>query len=65
MPSLDAGSEVTFRKVNRPRKEINLKRVIEGMIEFRKIYDGQIWLEYMALKNVNDTPDELTKIKKF
>jgi len=65
MPSLDAGSEVTFRKVNRPRKEINLKRVIEGMIEFRKIYDGQIWLEYMALKNVNDTPDELTKIKKI
>lgn len=65
MPSLDAGSEVTFRKVNRPRKEMNFKRVIEGMIEFRKIYDSQIWMEYMAIKNVNDTPDELTKIKKI
>jgi wyosine [tRNA(Phe)-imidazoG37] synthetase (radical SAM superfamily) len=37
--------------------------MIEGMVEFRRVYKGQIWLEILFCKGVNDSPDELQKMK--
>ena len=38
--------------------------MIDGMIKFRSIFSGQIWMEYMAVKGLNDTFDELQQIHK-
>jgi wyosine [tRNA(Phe)-imidazoG37] synthetase (radical SAM superfamily) len=38
--------------------------VIEGMVEFRKVYKGQIWLEILFCKGVNDGKEELLKMEK-
>jgi wyosine [tRNA(Phe)-imidazoG37] synthetase (radical SAM superfamily) len=63
LPSLDAVSPEVFKKINRSHKKLFVKKVIKGMVEFRKIYKGQIWLEILLCKGVNDTPDELQKMK--
>jgi wyosine [tRNA(Phe)-imidazoG37] synthetase (radical SAM superfamily) len=64
LPSLDAVSSEVFRKINRPRKGFSVDKVIEGLVEFRKVYKGQIWLEILFCKGVNDSKEELVRMKK-
>ncbi len=63
LPSLDAISPEVFRKINRPHLEFKIEKVIEGMVEFRKIFKGQIWLEILFCKGVNDHQEDLLKMK--
>jgi wyosine [tRNA(Phe)-imidazoG37] synthetase (radical SAM superfamily) len=63
LPSLDAVSPEIFKKINRPRPGFSIEKVVEGLVEFRKIYKGQIWLEILFCKGINDTPEELRKMK--
>ena len=64
LPSLDAASAETFEKINRPRSGISVDKVIEGMVEFRRVYKGQIWLEILFCKGINDRQSELIMLKK-
>ncbi len=64
LPSLDAVSSETFMRINRPYKGLSVEKVIEGMVEFRKVYKGQIWLEILFCKGVNDSQSELLQMKK-
>jgi wyosine [tRNA(Phe)-imidazoG37] synthetase (radical SAM superfamily) len=64
LPSLDAVSLEIFAKINRPRPGFSIEKVIEGLVEFRKVYKGQIWLEILFCKGINDSKEELLKIKK-
>ncbi len=63
VPSLDAASQRAFEKVNRPLPSIRIEEVIEGLNVFKKIYQGKVWLEIMLVNGVNDSPDELQRIK--
>ena len=63
MPSLDAGTAKTFRRINRPYRGIDFEAVVEGMEKFRQEYDGEIWLEVMLVKGINDSEEELEAIK--
>ncbi len=63
LPSLDAVSSETFEKINRPHEKLDVAKVIEGMVEFRKVYRGQIWLEILFCRGVNDVQGELLKMK--
>jgi len=63
MPTLDAGNENIFLKINRPHHTVKFDKMIEGFISFRKKYSGQIWMEVMLINGVNDTLEELTQIK--
>jgi wyosine [tRNA(Phe)-imidazoG37] synthetase (radical SAM superfamily) len=62
LPSLDAGTERVFRKVNRPHPGIPFDRYIEGLAKFRAVYEGRLWIEVMLLGGVNDTPEALRDI---
>ncbi|MHA1264764.1 MAG: radical SAM protein [Candidatus Helarchaeota archaeon] len=64
LPTLDAGTSETFRKINRPHPTIHFPEMIQGMIDFRKRYSGQIWMEFMAVRGINDTIEELIQIRK-
>ena len=63
LPSLDAGDEKSFIKINRPHPSINFEKLIQGFIDFKKRFEGRFWIEVMLLKGVNDTKEELLKIK--
>ena len=63
LPSLDAVSEDVFMRINRPHPGFSVEKAIEGLVEFRKVYKGQIWLEILFCKGVNDGKEELSKMK--
>jgi wyosine [tRNA(Phe)-imidazoG37] synthetase (radical SAM superfamily) len=64
LPSLDAVSTEVFMKINRPCPGFSIEKVIGGLVEFRKIYKGLIWLEILFCKGVNDSKEELMRRKK-
>ena len=62
IPSLDAVSSGTFKRINRPHPEIQIEEVIKGISQFRKDFSGHIWLEILFVKNVNDSLEEVRQI---
>lgn len=64
MPSLDATDQETFLKINRPHRELRIDEIVEGMAKFRAMYKGQIWVEVMLVKGLNDTEGILEGIQK-
>ena len=64
LPSLDAVSSEVFMRINRPCPGFSVGKVIEGLVEFRKVCKGQIWLEILFCKGVNDGKEELLRMKK-
>ena len=64
MPSLDAGDEQTFQKINRPNGIISIEKLILGLCTFRKEFSGQIWLEVFFIEGINTDAEHITKIKK-
>ncbi|MFA9372054.1 MAG: radical SAM protein [Labilibaculum antarcticum] len=65
LPSLDAGTEEAFRRINRPHKDLDFKQYIQGLIDFGKEFTGKIWLEVFILPGYNDSEKELSELKKL
>ena len=63
LPSLDAVSEEVWQKINRPHPLLKLEKIIQGLKDFRQKYAGQIWLEILFVKGINDGPEELERLK--
>ncbi|MBU3950267.1 MAG: radical SAM protein [Proteobacteria bacterium] len=61
--SIDAGSFENFDRINRPHHKLELSKIIDGLIKFRKQYNKELWIEVFIVKNINDTMPELNKIK--
>ncbi|MHC1631638.1 MAG: radical SAM protein [Methanotrichaceae archaeon] len=59
VPSLDAATQTTFEKVNRPHPDLRIKEIIEGLVALRKEFGGDIWLEVMLVKGLNDQEIDL------
>lgn len=64
LPSLDTVSKETFIKMNRPNTQLDINKIIEGLIKFRKEFKGKIWLEVFIVSEINDTEEELSLLKK-
>ena len=62
IPSLDAADQKTFLRINRPIR-LSIDKIIEGMIEFRKIFRNELSIEVMLVKDYNDSNAVLSKIK--
>lgn len=63
MPSLDCAREQAFIKVCRPHPDLNIRTIINGLCEFRKVYTGTIWLEILLVAGVNDYPEDLDALR--
>ena len=64
IPSLDAARPESFRKVNRPAKCIaELERIISGLEQFSQEFNGQVWLEVLLVKGMNDAPQDIDALK--
>ncbi|OHD10862.1 MAG: hypothetical protein A2Y34_09505 [Spirochaetes bacterium GWC1_27_15] len=62
-PSLDAVSFDSLEKINNPNKFLDSNKIIEGLIDFRSNFFGQIWLEVFIIPEINDTNKELQLLK--
>lgn len=59
LPSLDAASQAAFLSVNRPASGLYAKDMIQGLKDFRKEFSGEIWLEVMLVRGINEQEAEL------
>jgi len=59
IPSLDAATEDSFKKINQPHKSVTFEKMVTGLLDFRKQYKGKIWLEIMLVKGINDSKKEV------
>lgn len=60
VPSLDAVTAVVFRKINRPHPSLEPGQIIEGIRAFRKDYKGELHIEALLARGINDSPEELS-----
>jgi len=63
LPTLDAGDERSFIKINRPHPSIKYDKMLRGFMEFKQEFSGKFWIEIMLMKNINDSEEELKKIR--
>ncbi len=63
LPSLDAVSDKLFREINRPAEELSPENMIEGLTKLKQEMKGTMWLEVFFCPGINDTPEELKKLK--
>lgn len=65
VPSLDAGDERTFRKVNRPHDSLKFETMVDGLIRFGREFSGRLWLEIMFVDGINSSMAEAKKLIPF
>ncbi len=65
IPTLACADEKTFRRVHRPHPKIRLKNIIRGLKTFRHRYHGSLWLEVMLIKDFNDQPEHLSRLRQI
>lgn len=53
LPSLDAGDEAAFLRLNNPHPDLKFQTFIDGLCQFRNEYAGQLWLEVFFCLGVN------------
>lgn len=63
LPSLDAASDLIFKKLNRPFHKLKIDKIIDGLIQLRKQFTGQLWLEVLIVPGLNDTEEEIKQLK--
>lgn len=62
LPSLDAGDQKIFDKINRPHDQITFDRLVDGLCTLRKEYRGQIWLEVFFIERFNTDNAQIAKL---
>jgi wyosine [tRNA(Phe)-imidazoG37] synthetase (radical SAM superfamily) len=63
VPSLDAATAASFRRVNRPLPSLKVRDIIRGLVLFRREFRGRIWLEVMLVKGINDSPADIKALQ--
>lgn len=63
LPTFDAYDKTLFRKINRPHRSLDYNCVKQGLIDFSHRYQGQLWLEIMLVKGMNEDGASLEKYR--
>lgn len=62
---VDTVNQASWRKVNKPHKDLNHDTILQGIREFSKNFKGTLVTESMLLKDVNDSEEELEALASF
>jgi wyosine [tRNA(Phe)-imidazoG37] synthetase (radical SAM superfamily) len=62
MPSLDAGDEAMFQRVNRPHPEISFQVMVDGLAAFTARFRKLVWLEVLLVEGFTGSEKEVEKI---
>lgn len=62
---IDAKTKKTWRKINRPHKNLNHKEIQKEIKTFAKKYQGKLNTETMLVKNANDNKKDLNKTAEY
>jgi len=62
---IDTLDKEIWRRINRPHRSLQLRRILEGILEFSQSFTGELMTETMLIQNVNDKTEELKTIAQF
>lgn len=62
---VDSTRERFWRRINRPHQNLELDAILDGMLEFSKVYDGELVTETMLLKGANDREEHIKEVADF
>ncbi len=65
LPTFSAFSQETFQRLHHPHSDIDVEMVKEGLLALKGIFLGEIWVELMLVKGINDNQGELSLISNF
>jgi wyosine [tRNA(Phe)-imidazoG37] synthetase (radical SAM superfamily) len=54
-----------YLKINRHHKDVNLKKIVEGIRLFRKQFNGQLGISTYFIKGINDNNSTVNALKSF
>ena len=60
--SLDGAQEREFLRIDRPHKSLKLEQIKQGILEFSRIYKGELIAEILLVQGVNDTQSNLKEL---
>jgi wyosine [tRNA(Phe)-imidazoG37] synthetase (radical SAM superfamily) len=63
VPTLTTASQQTFEQIHNPHPSLKIESIIDGIVQFRKMYQGALWLEVFVIPGLNTTADELAGLK--
>ncbi len=64
LPTLSSVNPESFKRIHRPHPSLNLEEIIQGIIDLRKEFKGEIWLEVFLVQGINDSEEEMQALKK-
>ncbi len=64
IPSLDSARTDSFRKINRPTPGLDLQERVEGLVDFQRSFCGELWLEILLVKGINDSKGDIAALRK-
>jgi wyosine [tRNA(Phe)-imidazoG37] synthetase (radical SAM superfamily) len=62
---IDTVNHSTWRRVNKPHKDLNLGSIQKAIRDFSKSFSGKLVTESMLLKDVNDSDEELIALSQL
>jgi len=62
---VDCTQEDLWRRINRPKRTLQLEAILDGMLEFARAFTGELVTETMHVHGVNDESDHLEEIAAF
>jgi len=65
LPTLGGYDEESFKKISRPHKSLKFSEVLRGLEDFSEKYKGQLWIEIMLMKGINDDDESLNRYKEI
>ena len=63
--SMSVWNQKSFEQINRPAAGLSFKNMVNGEIEFRKLYKGKLILEVFLLEGINANEADIKKITEF
>jgi wyosine [tRNA(Phe)-imidazoG37] synthetase (radical SAM superfamily) len=62
---IDTVDDITWRRINRPHKDIEHSSALNGIVSFGNIFRGRLITETMLVKNINDNSSNINEVAGF
>jgi len=62
---VDAITPEVWKKLDKPHKDLDIEKILNGILIFASVYPGILYTETMLVKGKNDFPQEIDKIAEF
>ncbi len=65
VPSIDAMTDDSLKKILRPHESVTVENVLKGISSLYREYSGKIVIEYFVIPGLNDSEEEIDLLKNY